>query len=200
MANIELKQSIYDEIKLVCYRMLEERKALALNKGFDKIMELEDIPMHCPYHHFILPAVMLTMAAIDEKKSTKELEEWLNLAEERGKMVPGGFCGNCGTCGSAVGMGIFASVYTGASPMTSNSWQVANETTGRSLIKISEYPGPRCCKRTAYLSAQATVPFVNEKLGTNFTIDGKIECKFSRFNAECLRDDCPFFKENNDDK
>lgn len=200
MANIELKQSVYDAIKVSCRNIFDAKKIVTVNEGFDALMRLEEIPMHCPYHHFILPAVMLTLAAIHEEKSKDELEAWLETAEERGKTVPGGFCGNCGTCGSAVGMGIFAAVYTGASPMTTDSWQVANETTGRSLIKIAEYPGPRCCKRTAYLAAIAAVPFINEKLGTGFSIDDKIKCEFSRFNAECLRGECPFFREKGNDK
>lgn len=193
MANIELKKETYNDLKLICYDMFDKGEIITVNKAFDLLMKLKNLPMHCPYHHFILPAAMLTLTAIIDGKSKEELEEWLNITEERAMTVPGGFCGNCGTCGSGVGMGLFVSVYTGASPMSVESWQIANEVTGRSLIKIAEYTGPRCCKRTAYLAATAAIPYVNEILGTKLTIDKEIKCEFNRFNAECLHEKCPFY-------
>lgn len=191
--SFELEQRMYDELRAMCMETYKNMTSLPVNKMFERLMKKEDLPIHCPYHHYLLPAAILTQIAISERRKKDELETWLDIAEERGKTVPGGFCGNCGSCGAGIGMGIAAAVYTGSSPLATEVWQIANEVTGRSLVAISKYPGPRCCKRTAYLAASEAIPYLNEKLGLKLEIDEDIKCRFSHMNAECLTSDCPFF-------
>ena len=62
-------------------------------------MDLEGLPMHCPPHHFMVPAVLLTACALQEGKTREELEKLLTEADKRAKKVLGGFCGNYGNCG-----------------------------------------------------------------------------------------------------
>ncbi|HKM28754.1 MAG TPA: DUF5714 domain-containing protein [Anaerovoracaceae bacterium] len=195
--KFELKQEVYDNLTNMCISAYKNQEHLETTELLNKLMNLEGLPMHCPYHHYILPAALLTLCAIDEKRDEDKLTAWLNTAEERAKTVPGGFCGNCGTCGSAVGLGIFTSVYTGSSPMSVESWQWANEVTGIGLQKIASYPGPRCCKRTSYLALQAGVPYINEHCRTSLDLATQIKCSFHDKNAECLGEDCPFYSKEN---
>lgn len=195
MKKIELKQEVFDRIKGVCQDIYKKGDGLKADEMMKQLMDIEGIPMHYPYHHFIMPAGLLTLAAIEKGHQESQLLQWLETAEERAKTVPGGFCGNCGTCGSAVGVGIFVSVLTGATPMAAENWQWANEATGKCLIKISQYPGPRCCKRTTFLAVMEGVPYINEKCGLHLEVNEEIECKYHNKNATCLEEGCPFYKE-----
>ena len=76
--------------------MYETGETLSCEKALMKLMDMDGIPMHCPYHHFIMPAALLTVTAVQEKRDRQELTDWLETAEERAKTVPPGFCGNCG--------------------------------------------------------------------------------------------------------
>lgn len=194
--SFELKQEVYDDLQSICLKTFREKTVLPVNLMLDRLMGLQDLPIHCPYHHYIVPAALLTQTAVMTGKTQEELTDWLQLAEERAKTVPGGFCGNCGTCGAAVGVGIFVSVYTDASPMSVENWQWANEVTGRCLVRIAAYPGPRCCKRTCYMALQEGVPYVNEKCGLSLQIDPAMVCGFTNRNPDCILAACPFCKEN----
>ncbi len=193
--NIVLKQEIFDQITQTCMETFSEGKLCKAEEMLMKLMDIPGVPMHYPYHHYIMPASLLTLAAISTGKEPEELRSWLQAAEERAKQVPGGVCGNCGSCGAAVGVGIFVSVFSGASPMAKESWQWANEAAGKCLIRIASYPGPRCCKRTLFLAAQEGVPYCNEKLGLDLAVSENITCRYHHRNADCLEDVCPFYKE-----
>ena len=190
----ELKQELFDRLREICMETRRAEESMSVTRMLTRLMDLEGLPMHCPYHHFIVPAALLTQSAVFEKRDVSELSAWLDLAEERAKTVPAGFCGECGTCGSAVGIGMFLSIYTGATPKSVENWQQANEITGICLQKIAAYPGPRCCKRTSFLAVNEGVPYLNEKLGLEFTIETDPSCTYHNRNAECLEGECPFYE------
>lgn len=190
----ELKQELFDRLREICMETRRAEESMSVTRMLTRLMDLEGLPMHCPYHHFIVPAALLTQAAVFEKRDASELSAWLDLAEERAKTVPAGFCGECGTCGSAVGVGMFLSIYTGATPKSVENWQQANEITGICLQKIAAYPGPRCCKRTSFLAVNEGVPYLNEKLGLEFTVETDPSCTYHNRNAECLEGECPFYE------
>lgn len=190
-----MKDEVFAEMKDVCRAMHREGKKLKVEEALMNLMNMEGMPMHCPYHHFMMPGALLTLAAVDEGKSEEELNQWLDLAEERAKNVLPGFCGLYGACGAAVGAGIFVSIYTGGTPMSGENWKWANEATGKSLLRIAQYPGPRCCKRTSFLAALEAVPYINEKCGLHFEITEDITCRYHQKNAECLESKCPFYKD-----
>ncbi len=192
----ELKQEVYDALIETCVETLKKRSVSRVDEMINKLMDVDGVIIHCPYHHFIVPACLLTMAAMEKYKKEETLREWLELAEARAKDVPGGVCGNMGNCGSSVGAGIFLSVYTNASPLSVENWKWANELTGHCLIRISSYGGPRCCKRTCYLALMEAVPFINEKLRLNLRFNESVICKYSDQNAECLKENCPFYERN----
>ena len=190
----ELNQEVFDRLKDACVEALKTRSVSRADEMINILMDTEGVIIHCPYHHFIVPAVLLTMAALEKYKKEDQLREWLDLAEMRAKEVPGGVCGNMGNCGSAVGAGIFLSVYTSASPLSVENWKWANELTGRCLIRVSSYGGPRCCKRTCYLALMEAIPYINEKLDLNIKFNDALICKYSDQNKECLKINCPFFE------
>ena len=180
-------------LKENCMEVFRKKEALPADTLLIRLMEVPGVPMHYPYHHFITPIALLTLAALEEDRKAEELAQWLDGAEERARTVPGGFCGNCGACGAAIGAGIFVSVYTGASPMSVENWQWANQATGLCLQTIAAYPGPRCCKRVTFLAAQAAVPYLNQVTGLHFRLNDSITCTFHRKNATCLEEKCPFY-------
>lgn len=188
----ELAQEAFDRLKDACVEALKTRSVSRADEMINILMDTKGVIIHCPYHHFIVPAVLLTMAALEKYKKEDQLREWLDLAEARAKAVPGGVCGNMGNCGAAVGAGIFMSVYTSASPLSVENWKWANELTGRCLIRVSSYGGPRCCKRTCYLSLMEAVPYINRRLDLNIKFNDALICEYSDQNKECLKADCPF--------
>ncbi len=191
-----MQHEIFDKLKEQCVEALNTRSVSRADELINILMDTEGVIIHCPYHHFIVPAVLLTMAALEKYKKENELRDWLEVAEERAKAVPGGVCGNMGNCGSSVGAGIFLSVYTNASPLSIENWKMANELTGHCLLRIASYGGPRCCKRTCYLALMEAIPRINKDLGLNIKFDTSVICKYHSQNKECLRSVCPFHETN----
>lgn len=192
-AKIELKDEVYQMLKEHCLNVLKEGRRPHVDELLNEMMSYPEIPMHYPYHHFIMPAALLTLAAAEEGESAEALDEMLETAIARAKNVLAGFCGNYGACGAGVGAGIFLSIYTGTSPHSEDSWQWVNELTGLCLQRISTVQGPRCCKRTAFLSVEEALPYINEKLGLHLSLSGPIVCRFFDRNPDCKKELCPFF-------
>lgn len=194
MKKIELKQEMYDLITETCLDIYGQKTMLPVDQALMRLMDLPGIPMHYPYHHYIMPAAFLTLTSIAENRDEEIFCGWLQTAEERAKTILAGSCGNCGCCGAATGLGIFFSIYNDCAPYKRENWDLTNEIVGRGLIRIAEYPGPRCCKRTLFLAAQAGTAFVRDKLGLPLTISEKIRCHYYDRNNECLAGECPFFE------
>lgn len=187
------KDRVIENIFSTGQEIYKKGELLPLNKIIEQLELTDGVPMHAPYHHIIVPYTLLIGAAIKENINEEAYLEMWEKVLERGQKVPGGFCGNCGACGSSVGVGIFISVYTGASPMTKENWQWANEGTANALLSVAEYPGPRCCKRTCFLSLKAASKYLADKLDLHLPIDEDIECIFYRDNKQCIGRECPFF-------
>ncbi len=85
-----------------------------------KLMNSPKIKMHGPEHHFLVPAVLLAayynLDAV-EHISPEDKAEIINKARQRAEIVPGGFCGFYGSCGAAIGTGIFINLLTKATPI-----------------------------------------------------------------------------------
>lgn len=191
--KVELKETVFDDLTEICMQALKEKKSSDIYDLLEQMMDDENVPMHYPYHHFIMPAALLTAAAIEMDMGQEELRKMLMKARERGKMVPPGACGNMGACGAGVGAGIFMSIFTDASPHSEETWQWANEITARCLQKIASVPGPRCCKRTVFLSAAEAAAYIKEKLDLNLKIKQPHECKYFDRNVDCKKEECPFY-------
>ena len=98
-----------------------------------------------------------------------------------------------GDCGAAVGTGIFISLITRANPLSKDEWKLSNLMTARSLFAVANVGGPRCCKRTSFLSIIEASAFLREHFSMALQVNKNIKCEFSSLNKECLADDCPFY-------
>lgn len=150
-----------------------------------------------PEHHTLIGAALITAYANAGGKDSKgqPLDKDAALAElrKRSLQVPGGTCGFWGTCGAAVSSGQALSILNGSTPMTQDPWGQCQKLTSIILGRLADIGGPRCCKRGGYISLLAAVPYINELLGSNMTLPDEVVCKFFPRNAECRRQDCPFF-------
>jgi len=156
------------------------------------LMRNPAVKMHGPEHHFLVPAVLIC-AYHNVKGDCTSKSRQIDEASRRAQKVSGGFCGFQGACGTAVGTGIFVSVVTGATPLSKEEWRLANLMTARSLFRMAEHGGPRCCKRVTYLAIGEAVAFSAEKLGVDMKKPGEINCQFRHMNQECQKGKCPFY-------
>jgi len=154
------------------------------------LMRHPSLKLHGPEHHFLVPAVLLT-ALCNVRGLPAEKPGLLAEARRRADKVPGGSCGFQGACGAGVGVGIFASVATGATPLARETWGAANRATGRALTVIGGLGGPRCCKRTTWLAVLTGMRFAREQLKVRLPGEAGT-CEWSQANAECLGTPCPF--------
>lgn len=156
-----------------------------------EMMRDDLINMHGPEHHYLIVAALL--AAYKNAGGQLDLEKALSLARTRAKKVPGGICGLWGCCGAGIGAGIFISIVTGASPMSTNEWRMANQMTSQSLEAIARNGGPRCCKRDVYLSILTVIDFVKEHLGLDLEKPASVKCSFFTNNPSCIKEACLFY-------
>lgn len=157
------------------------------------LMELPGLPTHCPEHHFIVPAALLISFCLSRGDSRDRLAEKLEMARGRAAAVPGGFCGNCGCCGAAVGAGIAASLLLDTAPKQERNWDFVNHVTAACLTKIAGIGGPRCCKRVTFLALAAARPLLEQKLGLQLPAGTKPLCRYFPVNPECKHGLCPFY-------
>ncbi len=156
-----------------------------------ELMRHPSVKMHGPEHHFLVPAVLLS--AYYNFKETPELKESkIKEAWKRSGNVLGGFCGFYGTCGAAMGTGIFISLITDTTPLSVDTWRLSNLVTAKSLTIIAEKGGPRCCKRNTFLAIIEAVELLKEYLGVSLPASTDIKCEFFKLNKECLKSACPF--------
>ncbi len=174
-----------DAVIAVCHEETSKNPVEVLNR----LMSLPTTHMHGPEHHILVAASLLT--ALRNAGGDVDFDTCLDEIIARGRNVPGGICGMWGTCGAAVSTGIFVSVITGSSPLAGESWGLSNTITSRSLGKIGEVEGPRCCKRDSYLAITEAVRFAEEKFGVRMEL-GKIVCSFYPRNNQCIGSRCPF--------
>lgn len=154
------------------------------------LMRHPKLKMHGPEHHFLVPAALLAAHA-NARGAPGDKPRLVAEARRRSDPVAGGFCGFQGACGAAIGVGIYVSVATGATPLAREPWALANGATARALGVLARVGGPRCCKRTTWLAMLSAIRFARERLGVELRGGGG-PCEFTALNAECLETRCPF--------
>lgn len=158
----------------------------------EKLMSQPDCPMHGPTHHVLVGAALLTAYNNCLPDSAKlDLEAALAEMRERGEQVPGGACGYMGACGASISTGIFLSIVTRNTPLSTDTWRLCNLMTSRALEQVAENGGPRCCKRDSYLSVLTAIDFVKENLGVEME-KPEVRCSRSQINEQCIGKKCPF--------
>jgi len=155
------------------------------------LMKNKLINMHGPEHHYLVVAALLS--AYKNAGGKIELTECLQLARQRAKNVPGGICGLWGSCGAAIGAGIFISVVTSATPLSEQEWSLANLMTSQCLADISRNGGPRCCKRNTYISLLRAIMFIKEHLDIEMEAANRVDCTFFYRNNSCRKESCLFY-------
>jgi len=156
------------------------------------LMKHPSIAMHGPEHHFLVPAVLLS-AYYNVSGNVEIKKEKIVIARSRSEKVLGGFCGSHGTCGAAIGTGIFVSLITGATPLSKDEWSLSNMMTSKSLSAIANSGGPRCCKRDTFLAIREAIEYLQTNFKTELDSAHRIQCEFSSLNKECLKYDCPYY-------
>lgn len=174
---------------------------LCLNESSDnpsqivrRMMDMPQCHMHGPEHHIMVGCALLT--AYRNAGGNIDLYPALKEMVSRGKKVPGGACGFWGACGAAVSTGMFMSIITGANPLANEAWGYSNIMTSRSLQKIGEIGGPRCCKRNSYLAILSAIDYAEAVTGVRMSKE-QIVCRHTHANNQCIGLRCPFHPENN---
>lgn len=159
----------------------------------DKMMAMPFCHMHGPEHHVMVGAALLTayFHAGGEIDLPNSLTEMIN----RGKSVPGGACGFWGACGARISSGMFISIISKSTPLAIEPFALSHKMTAKSLERIGEIGGPRCCKRDSYLSILSAVDFVKKHFGIEME-QSEIICRYSGKNNQCIGKRCPFSKAN----
>jgi hypothetical protein len=155
----------------------------------EQVMAHPSVPMHGPEHHVIVPAVII--AAV-RNAGYPVPEGAIEKALERATKVPGGWCGLYGDCGAAVGVGIAVSVLTNATPLTGKERGLALGATASALSKLLD-DQPRCCKRSSRIAVEATVNYLEDKLGIKLGQSKLIPCAYTIRNQQCAKGVCPYY-------
>lgn len=162
-------------------------------KILERMMSMPFCHMHGPEHHVMVGASLIT--AYVNAGGKAELLPSLREMLERGLAVEGGVCGFWGACGAAISTGMFVSIVTGTTPLSTESWGFANQMTSRALAAIGAIGGPRCCKRDSYTAVIEAVKFASEKLGIDMETP-QPACSRSHLNARCIGERCPYSAAN----
>ena len=83
-------------------------------------------------------------------------------------------------------------IITGSTPLMNEAWGHSNLMTSRSLQKLGEIGGPRCCKRNSYMSILTAIDYVEELTGIRMHRSG-ITCTHMSSNSQCIGGRCPFY-------
>lgn len=155
------------------------------------LMNAPPISMHGPEHHLLVPAVLLT-AYYNQAGNAQEKNRKLRVARQRAENVLGGYCGFYGACGAGIGTGIFISLITDSTPLSGESWGLANQMTAESLRCIGALGGPRCCKRDTFMALKTAKKFLSQNYQVALDVPDTITCEYGHLNLECLKEKCPF--------
>ncbi len=158
----------------------------------EQLMALPGLPLHGPEHHAIVPGVVVAAA---RNAGAAVPDGALESALERAAKVPGGWCGYYGACGAAIGVGVAVSVLTGATPLKGEQRSLALDATSRALARMVD-DQPRCCKRASRIAVEAAVEYLRDRLAIDLPAGDHERCAYSARNAQCAREQCPFFDSN----
>ena len=197
MASEEKAFQIITEICIGNFNSSEYKNPVEI--AFE-MMKHPDFPMHDYSHHYLVPAVLLTAFRKKRAVSSEHFTEELQTIKKRAQSVLPAYCGTHGTCGAAVGVGIFFSVITKTTPLSKETWSLCNRATAEALKEMADIGGPRCCKRNAFLAIRSASKKILEEFQCDLSCPEETECTFSKYNLECIKEDCPFYKEDSNAK
>ena len=194
MTDKEMQQKILN----ICKESTEKNPIVI----FNRIVKNEDIliPIHGPIHHVVDGAAFMT--AFFNAGGKINLEESFWELCNRAEKMPGGMCGHWGVCGAVTSVAASLSIIEKTGPISDFDWGNHILYSSKALEKLGKVGGPRCCKRNGYLALEAAIDFVNENINHFGVVleKDKIECSFSSKNQQCKKENCPFFRGQNESK
>ncbi|WP_406659798.1 DUF5714 domain-containing protein [Methanolobus sp. ZRKC3] len=150
----------------------------------EALMLHPSIHMHGPEHHALIPAVLTTayLNYVGKNDDGAIIE-----AIERGKKVPGGYCGLYGVCGGGTGVGITVSIILGATPLTPEPRSHAMWSTSCTLMTIADSGGARCCKKAVRISLEEGTAYISRLFDINWSddLDLSVVCDYTEINKRC---------------
>jgi len=155
----------------------------------EAVMAHPSVPMHGPEHHAIVAA---SITAAVRNAGYAVPDGAVDKAIGRASKVPGGWCGICGDCGAAVGVGVAVSVLTGATPLTGEPRSLAMAATTSAMSRMIDGQ-PRCCKKAVRKGLDAAVVFLRDKLNIVLPAQGMVACAYSDRNRQCAKAKCPYY-------
>lgn len=181
---------IHDQYKEIVEYCLHSKETDCI-KMVSELMDLPNVPIHGPVHHFIVPAAIITCYN-NLYGNQEQLKAQLNIAAERAVIIPGANCAHCGACGAGLGIGIFASIVTENTPLREESWSKVVEIASACGSEIGKHGGPRCCKRDAYIAILVGTKKIKELLDIKLPIKTPV-CKYFPKNEQCRKEKCLFY-------
>ena len=169
-----------------CCRGCESTDAVRIA---DRLMELEEVRMHGPEHHYLTAAAILTAYCNFHHMEKKSI---LVKAYVRTNIIPAGVCAMYGCCGALMGAGAAAGILLFAHPFSAGDLRTVNQITAGIQSRLAEYGGPRCCKRAVRISVYEAVQGMNRYMGCRLPA-AMLDCTFYPGNKGCMGKKCEFF-------
>jgi hypothetical protein len=158
------------------------------------LMKHPAIPIHGSENHLVT-AYSLLAALRNTGKASIGKREFERIAQ-RLRKASQGICGSWGVCGCAIAAGTVISIITGATYLSDRERSLALRVASKTLEKIAQIGGPRCCKAATFVAIRLTVESFKHELAIPIqTSTNPKPCIFSKSNAECLRGRCPYYGE-----
>ena len=123
-----------------------------------KLMAAPFCHMHGPEHHVMVGFALLT--AYHNAGGELDLPEALAEMQSRGRSVPGGACGFWGACGAGISAGMFVSIASRSTPLSTEPFGLSNRMTARALEKSGRPAAPAAASgiRSCRSSRRRTSP------------------------------------------
>lgn len=140
-------------------------------------------------HHSLAAPVIL--AALRNRGIPEATAGQVRDALERLRGIPISVCGTRGDCGAAASAGTVVSLLKRASPLSDGERSAALRATARTLVRIAERGGPRCCKQAVFDTIRTTW----DVLRHDFPLDElpPHACDFAGKLKDCKTSRCPYF-------
>ncbi len=158
----------------------------------NRIFRSSKIKTHGAEHHLLVPCVM-TSVYLNHQNRYDEKAEMLKEAKMRALRIHDGICATHGTCGGAMGVGMFFSIILGVDQLQDRNYAYINQATANTLLNVARYGGPRCCKRSTFFGILQIRNQLADDFNIILPIPEKIQCSFVSQNLECTRQECLFY-------
>lgn len=158
---------------------------------FKNIASKEYMSIHGPEHHILDGASLLV--AFKNAGGSIDIDMALEKIMNEGVRMPGAMCGLWGICGAITSIGAALAIIDGTGPLsTDGTWGKHMEYTSQAIGELGAINGPRCCKRDAMIAFKNGVEYINKNYSVHLEYED-VKCEYSKQNAQCIKERCPFY-------